>query len=97
MAATSDKDMLSTLTSTNAALAGQLATKDRLIANLQAQIRNAATNTNTNRPNTQTNSNYCWSHFTRVLRNHKSQNCQYPKDGHKKEAARENKMGGKDA
>jgi hypothetical protein len=95
MEATADKDLLSTLASTNATLTGQLATKDRLIANLQAHIRNAATNTD--RPNMQINTNYCWSNGTRVSRNHNSQNYRFPKDGHKKEATRKNKMGGKDA
>jgi hypothetical protein len=52
MATTADKDLISTFTSTNAALTGQLATKYRLIANLQTQIHNTTTNTNTDRPNT---------------------------------------------
>jgi hypothetical protein len=55
MAATSDKDLLSTITSTYASLTEQLTTKDRLISNLQAHIRNATTTTNTDRPNTQKN------------------------------------------
>jgi hypothetical protein len=58
MSATTDKDLLSTLTNTNTGVIGQLATKDRLITNLQAHIHNAATNTNTYHPNTQINTNY---------------------------------------
>jgi hypothetical protein len=58
MAATADKDLLSTLATTNAALAGQLATKYRLIVNLQAQLCNA----NMDLPTM--NTNYCWSHGT---------------------------------
>jgi hypothetical protein len=58
IAATSDKYLLSTLTSTNTALTGQLAKNDWLVANVQAQIRNTATNTNTDRPKTQANTNY---------------------------------------
>jgi hypothetical protein len=57
-AATADKYLISMLTSTNTALAGQLVTKDRLIASLWAQILSAATSTNTDGPNTQTNTNY---------------------------------------
>jgi hypothetical protein len=53
IAATADKYLLSMLASTNAALTGQLATKYWLIANLQAQLRNA--NTNTDRPTMNTN------------------------------------------
>jgi hypothetical protein len=55
MAATADKDLLSTLATTNAAVAGQLAPNNRVIANLQAQVRNANTNTNTDRPTTDNN------------------------------------------
>jgi hypothetical protein len=53
MVATADKDLRTTLTTTNAALPCQLATKDRLIANLEAQLLN----TNTERLSK--NNNYC--------------------------------------
>jgi hypothetical protein len=62
MVATVDKDLLSTLTTTNAALTGQLATKDRLVANIQVPLCNTNTNTKMDRPTT--NTNYCWSHGT---------------------------------
>jgi hypothetical protein len=41
MAATDDKDMLSTLTNMNSTLTNQLARKDRIIAALQEQLRNS--------------------------------------------------------
>jgi hypothetical protein len=41
MAATADKDMLSTLTNTISTLTNQLATKDRIIAALQEQLWNS--------------------------------------------------------
>jgi hypothetical protein len=53
MDATADKYLLSTLTSTNSTLMGQLAAKDKIIAALQAQLRNSngvATPPNVNRP-----------------------------------------------
>jgi hypothetical protein len=40
MVATADKDLLSTLTNTNSTLTNQLATKDKIIAALQEQLRN---------------------------------------------------------
>jgi hypothetical protein len=58
MATTANKYPLSTLATTNAALTCQLATKDRLIANLQSQLRNANTNTNTNTDHPNTKHNY---------------------------------------
>jgi hypothetical protein len=53
MIGTSDKALLSTLTSTNAALTGQMAVKDRVTATLHAHLRN--TNSNMELPTTQTN------------------------------------------
>jgi hypothetical protein len=53
MAATADKYLLSTLTNTNSTLMGQLAAKDKIIAALQAQLRNsngATTPPNVNHP-----------------------------------------------
>jgi hypothetical protein len=49
MAATSEKELLCTLTNTNSTLTSQLATKDKVIASLQAQLRN---NNNTNNAQT---------------------------------------------
>jgi hypothetical protein len=74
MAATADKDLIPTLTSTNAAFTGQLVTKDKLIANLQAQIHNTTNNTNAEHPPTQSKTKYCCLHGTRVSRNHNNQN-----------------------
>jgi hypothetical protein len=53
MSATVDKDLLTTLTSNNVALTGQLAANDRVIVTLQAQLRN--TNGNTDLPIAQSN------------------------------------------
>jgi hypothetical protein len=64
MAATADKDLITTLTTTNVALTCQIATKYWLITNLQAQLRNTNANTNTERLTI--NTNYCWSHGTGV-------------------------------
>jgi hypothetical protein len=95
MAATADKYLLSTLTSTNATLPGILREKYTLISKLQAQLRN----TNTANPTTTNTAktNYCWSHGTRVSKSHTSEACLYPKEGHKKEATRVNRIDGKDA
>jgi hypothetical protein len=102
MAATSDKELLLTLTNTNSTLTSQLSAKDKLIATLQAQLRNTS-NINTNAPAhrpvaaTGKNKRYCWTHGIRVSSNHISDNCRDTGEGHKKEATRDNRMGGKDA
>jgi hypothetical protein len=101
MAATSDKDLLSTLTNTSSTLTIQLPTRDRIIAALQEQLRGSRS------PNmspahrqplaSDKAKRYCWTHGIRVSSNHNSSNCTNPGEGHKINATRENKMGGKDA
>jgi hypothetical protein len=98
MTATADKDLLSTLTTTNAALTCILREKDSMIATLRAQLRGTNTATpSTPAANNAAKTNYCWSHGTRVSKSHTSAACLYPKEGHKNEATRANRMGGKDA
>jgi hypothetical protein len=66
MAETSDKDLLSTLTNTNSTLTTQLATKDNIIAALQAQLRNnkAPTTAPAHRQLSASDKakRYCWTH-----------------------------------
>jgi hypothetical protein len=102
MAATADKDLLSTLTSTNATLTGQLEAKDRIISSLRAQLGNTTGNHGeppANRPVSAAikNKRYCWTHGVRVSSNHNIENCIDPGPGHKSDATRDDKKGGKDA
>jgi hypothetical protein len=41
--------------------------------------------------------NYCWLHGYKVAKSHTIQNCSFPKNGHKKEAAKNNNTGGSQA
>jgi hypothetical protein len=50
MAATADKELLFTLTNTNSTLTSQIATKDKVIAALQAQFRDDNNNNNSQSP-----------------------------------------------
>jgi hypothetical protein len=100
MAATTDKDLLSTLTSMNSTLTNQLATKDKIIAASQEQLRSSrAPNMapSHRQPSADKAKRYCWTHGIRVSSNHNRSNCTNPGEGHKSDATRENKMGGKDA
>jgi hypothetical protein len=99
MAATADKELLSTLTNTNSTLTNQLATKDKIIAALQEQLRSNKAPTRTHRQPSASDKakRYCWTHGIRVSNNHNSANCTSPGEGHKSDATRDNKMGGKDA
>jgi hypothetical protein len=99
MAATADKDLLSTFTNTNSTLINQLATKDKIIAALQEQLRsNRAPTTTHGQPSaSDKEKRYCWTHGIPVSSNHNSANCTNPGEGHNSDATRDNKMGGKDA
>jgi hypothetical protein len=99
MAATSDKDLLSTLTNTKSTLTNQLATKDKINVALQEQLRSCRAPTTApahRQPSASDNAKcYCWTHGIRVSSNHNSASCTNPGEGHKSDATRENKMGGK--
>jgi hypothetical protein len=93
MAAAVDKDLLSTLTNTNSTLTNQLATRDNIIAssrspNMSPAHRQPSASDKAKR--------YCWTHGIHVSSNHKRSNFTNPGEGHKINATRENKMGGKD-
>jgi hypothetical protein len=96
MTATSDKERLSKLTTTNFTLTGQLAEKDKLIATLQAQLR-----INSNTPHQVSacdkNKHYCWNHGIRISSNHNSTNYHDPRKCPKRESSIDSTMGGKDA
>jgi hypothetical protein len=102
MAETADKELLLTLANKNSTLTSQLSAKDKLIATIQAQLRNTSnisTNASTYRPvaTTDKHKRYYWTHGIRVSRNHSSEKCRDLGEGHKKEATIDNRMGGKDA
>jgi hypothetical protein len=97
MAATADKDVLSTLTNINSTLTNQLATKDKIIAALQEQLQSSRA-PNTSPAHRQPSASdkakcYCWTHGIRVSSNHNSSNCTNPGEGHKSDATREKKWG----
>jgi hypothetical protein len=90
MAATVDKDLLSTLTNTNSTLTNQLATKDKIIAALQEQLMSSPS-PNMSPAHRQPSASdkakrYCWTHGIRVSTNHNSSNCTNPGEGHKSDA-----------
>jgi hypothetical protein len=66
MAATADKDLLSTLTNTNSTLTNQLTTKDRIIAALQEQLLNSRSPNmypSHHQPSSSDKAQrYCWTH-----------------------------------
>jgi hypothetical protein len=98
MAATAEKDLLSTLTNTNSTLTNQLATNSKIIAALQEQLRSSRAPTTAPAHHQPSASDKAKRYFCtlgiRVSSNHNSANCTNPGEGHKSDATRENKMGG---
>jgi hypothetical protein len=84
--------------------ATQLTTARMELATLRSELaRLKGTNSSSDRVTTSSdqrprqfppNTNYCWTHGYAVSRNHTSQGCAGPKEGHQREATRQNNMGG---
>jgi hypothetical protein len=74
---------LATLRSELARLKGANASSDRTTTSSDRRPRQFPPNTN-----------YCWTHGYAISRNHTSQGCAGPKEGHQREATRQNNMGG---
>jgi hypothetical protein len=84
--------------------ATQLTTARMELATLRSELaRLKGTNASSDRTTTSSdrrprqfppNTNYCWTHGYAVSRNHTSQGCAGPKEGHQREATRQNNMGG---
>jgi hypothetical protein len=104
-ATASDRQMLANLTASNKELTKQIAAKDVKIASLCSAGRGS--NRNADRTNERSNdrtsgsnrrrynnTNYCWSRGYNVARNHTSQSCRYPDNGHHREAIRDNLLNG---
>jgi hypothetical protein len=98
VATASDRDMVATLTATNAKLTAQLEASQAYvkkqkddIADLKMKMKPAW---QSQRPaKTTNNDNYCWLHGYEVHSEHTSATCKNTKDGHKKDATKNNPMG----
>jgi hypothetical protein len=84
------------LVTTNTDLAEQLKTALSDIASLKHLVQNKQSR-NPNINKRRTTGSYCWTHRFRVADEHNSQNCKTPRDGHQKEANKNNLMGGSTA
>jgi hypothetical protein len=99
VATASDRDTVATLTATNSKLTLQLETSQAYVKNPKEYIVQFKLNIKPawqgQRPaKTTDNDNYCWSHGFQVHNKHTSASCKNPKQGHKKEATKNNPMGG---
>jgi hypothetical protein len=96
-ATAADRGVVAPLTQANARMAKQLEENSNELRELKAllnQERSAKRGQRIFNPSTTT---YCWTHGFKLGRTHMSLTCKTRKPGHKKEATRENNMGGSQA
>jgi hypothetical protein len=99
LATASDRGMVATLTSSNANLTFQLETSQAYIQKLkedivQLKLKIKPAWQGQRSAKTTDNDKYCWSHGYQVHNEHTSASCKNQKEGHKKEATKNNPMGG---
>jgi hypothetical protein len=87
-ATAADRGVVATLTEANARLVKQLEDNSNELPELKALIKKEIFEKR-GQPN-----NYFWTHGYKVSNTHKSLSCNFPKQGHKREATRMDDMGG---
>jgi hypothetical protein len=92
-----DRAIAATLTEAKSRLAKQLEESAQALKEVKALLKKERGDRVSHRPFAPSVDNYCWSHGYKLARNHKIMNCLYPKPGHKKEATKNNNMGGSQA
>jgi hypothetical protein len=92
-----DRGMTATLTEANARLVKQLEDNSNVLLELMAFIKNERIEKRGQRSFNPPPSNYCWTHVYKVGNTHTSLSCNFPKQGHKREATQANNMGGRQA
>jgi hypothetical protein len=86
--------VVATLNEANARLAKQLEDNSNEIRELNALIKKERNEKRGQRIFNPSPNNYCWTHGYKVANTHTSLSCNFPKQGHTREATRANNMGG---
>jgi hypothetical protein len=93
---TADRVVVATLTEANARFVKQLEDNSNELRELKAFIKKERFEKRGQRSFNPSN-NYCWTHGYKVANTHTSLSCNFPKQGHKREATRADNMGGSQA
>jgi hypothetical protein len=96
-ATAADRGVVATLTEANTRLAKQLEDNSNELRELKALIKKEIIEKRGQRSFNPSPNNYCWTHGYRVANTHTSLSCNFPKQGHKREATRADNMGGSQA
>jgi hypothetical protein len=92
-----DRGVVETLTEANARLVKQLEDNSNELRELKALIKKESFKKRGQRIFNPSPNNYCWTHGYKVANTHTSLSCNFPKQGHKREATRADNMGGSQA
>jgi hypothetical protein len=85
------------LTEANALLVKQLEDNSNELRELKALIKKESFEKRGQRSFNLSPKNYCWNHGYKVANTHTSLSCNFPKQGHKREATITDNMGGSQA
>jgi hypothetical protein len=96
-ATASDHGVVATLTEANARLVKQLEENSNELRELKALVKKERFEKRGQRSFNPSPKNYCWTQGYKVANNHTSLSCNFPKQGHKREATRMDNMGGSQA
>jgi hypothetical protein len=93
-ATAADRGVVATLTEANARLVKRLEDNSNKLRELKALIKKERFENRGQRSFNPSPNNYCWTHGYKVANTHTSVSCNFPKQGHKREATRADNMGG---
>jgi hypothetical protein len=93
MATAAGHGVVATLTEANARLVKQLEDNSNELWELKALIKKERLEKRGQRSFNPSPNNYCWTHRYKVANTHTSLSCNFPKQGHKRDATRTDNMG----
>jgi hypothetical protein len=96
-ATAADRGVVAAVTQANARLAKQLEENSNELQELKALLNQERSTKRGRRSFNPSPTNYCWTHGFKIGSTHTSLTCKTQKPGHRKEATRENNMGGSQA
>jgi hypothetical protein len=96
-ATAADRGVVATLTEANACLVKQLEDNSNELRGLKALIKKESFEKRGQRSFNPSPNNYCCKHGYKVANTHTSLSCNFPKQGHKREATRADNKGGSQA
>jgi hypothetical protein len=88
------RGIVATLTDVNSRLEKQLEQTSQTLKEIRALLKKEHNDRGYRKPFAPSLDNYCWTHGYKIAINNTSESCLYPKTRHKREATKNNNMGG---